>query len=161
TRSHKRKMASMDDSGYISSLESSVLRSNQNGRLPTSEADRPRIKRGRAEEEIARLRASSYDSPTKGRSWNGFAPPSSSPLRPGDGGQMLPPLTPAVKLKAPPRPPPSASPNTDLRIHRDRVRNMLASPLRRIPNDSDGRMLWGSPVPQKSRKVNLAAGGEA
>ena len=150
SRSHKRKFASMDDSGYISSLESSVLRSRNKGRLPTSEADRPRIKRGRAEEEIARLRASSYDSPTKSRAWAGFNSMSSSPLRPE--GQMLPPLTPAVKLKVPARPPPSASPNTDLRIHRDRVRNMLASPLRRIPNDLDGRKLWGSPLAQKSSK---------
>ena len=150
SRSHKRKFASMDDSGYISSLESSALRSKHSGRLLTSEADRPRIKRGRAEEEIARLRASSYDSPTKNRTWGGFASMSSSPLRPE--GQMLPPLTPAVKLKVPPRPPPSASPNTDLRIHRDRVRNMLASPLRRIPNDLDGRKLWGSPLAQKGSK---------
>src|SRR6187549_2856143 len=37
SRSHKRKFASMDDSGYISSLESSALRSRHNGHLPTSE----------------------------------------------------------------------------------------------------------------------------
>jgi forkhead transcription factor HCM1 len=67
TRSHKRKFASMDDSGYISSLESSAMRPHAMGRLLTSEADRPRIKRGRAEEEIARLRGSSYDSPPKAR----------------------------------------------------------------------------------------------
>jgi hypothetical protein len=130
SRSHKRKFASMDDSGYISSLESSAMRPNQHGRLLTSEADRPRIKRGRAEEEIARLRASSYDSPTKGRSWNGFAPPSSSPLR--QNNQMLPPLTPATKLKAPPKAPPSASPSTNLRLHRESVRSMLESPFRRV-----------------------------
>ncbi|CAI4219220.1 unnamed protein product [Parascedosporium putredinis] len=65
-RPNGRAFASMDDSGYISSLESSVMR--QKPSALTSEADRPRIKRGRAEEEIARLRASSYDSPTKGRS---------------------------------------------------------------------------------------------
>jgi forkhead transcription factor HCM1 len=160
TRSHKRKFASMDDSGYISSLESSVLRHDRGSCLPPSEADRPRIKRGRAEEEIARLRASSYDSPTKGRSYGGFAPPSSSPLRPGlspvrqrrqsEANQMLPPLTPAVKFKRPPKPPPSASPNTDLRLHRDRVRDMLASPLRRIPTNTESRQLWGSPALQKT-----------
>ncbi|KAJ8064907.1 hypothetical protein OCU04_007211 [Sclerotinia nivalis] len=108
-RSHKRKFASMDDT------------------------DRPRIKRGRAEEEIARLRGSSYDSPSKGRSFSGFVPPSSSPLRraqPHDNYQMLPPLTPAVKLKAPVKPPPSISPNTNLRMHRDRVRELVGSPIR-------------------------------
>ena len=128
SRSHKRKFASMDDSGYFSSLESSALRPQ---RLLTSDADRPRIKRGRAEEEIARMRGSSYDSPTKGRA--SFVPPSSSPLRRGmatQSSQMLPPLTPAIKLKAPVKPPPSASPNTNLRQHRDKVRQMVGSPLR-------------------------------
>ncbi|KAH7037654.1 uncharacterized protein B0I36DRAFT_69323 [Microdochium trichocladiopsis] len=146
SRKHKRKYASMDasldDSGYISSLDSSVMRSNQAGRLLTSEADRPRSKRsragGRAEEEIARLRASSYDSPTRGRS-HGGAPPSSSPLRQqNDGiGQMLPPLTPAVKFKKPLKPPASVSPNTNLRLHRDKVNHMLNSPLRRVSNMSE------------------------
>ncbi|KAI1453576.1 forkhead box protein L2 [Annulohypoxylon moriforme] len=134
-RSHRRKYASMDasmdDSGYISSLDSSVMRPKGN-RLLSSGTDRPRIKRGRAEEEIARLRASSYDSPTKGRSFE-FIPPSSSPLRQASG-QMLPPLTPAVKVKPPPKPPASVSPNTNLRIHRDKVRSMLNSPLRRVSN---------------------------
>ncbi|KXJ94224.1 fork head domain-domain-containing protein [Microdochium bolleyi] len=145
-RKHKRKYASMDasldDSGYISSLDSSVMRSNQAGRLLTSEADRPRSKRsraaGRAEEEIARLRASSYESPSRGRS-HGGAPLSSSPLRQqNDGaGQMLPPLTPAVKFKVPSKPPASVSPNTNLRIHRDKVNHMLNSPLRRVSNMSE------------------------
>ncbi|QSZ35069.1 hypothetical protein DSL72_007933 [Monilinia vaccinii-corymbosi] len=133
TRSHKRKFASMDDSGYFSSLESSAMRPNGVSRLLTSEADRSRIKRGRAEEEIARLRGSSYDSPSQGRNLYGFAPPSSSPLRrvqPLDDYQMLPPLTPAVKLKAPIKPPPSISPNTNLRMHRDRVRELVGSPIR-------------------------------
>lgn len=129
SRSHQRKYASMDDSGYFSSLDSSAMRPH---RL-LSDADRPRIKRGRAEEEIARLRGSSYDSPTKNRT--SFAPASSSPLRirqnfKAETSQMLPPLTPAVKLRAPVRPPPSVSPNTNLRMHRDRVREMVGSPLR-------------------------------
>lgn len=138
TRTHKRKFASMDsamdDSGYISSLESSAMRPNQATRGLNSEADRSRIKRGRAEEEIARLRASSYDSPSKGRSYS-FVPPSSSPIR--QTSQMLPPLTPAVKIKPPARPPPSVSPNTNLRIHRDKVNHMLNSPLRRVSSLSD------------------------
>lgn len=135
TRTHKRKFASMDDSGYISSLESSAMRPNQASRGLSSDADRPRIKRGRAEEEIARLRASSYDSPTKGRS-HGFPPPSSSPLRQVNGSnQMPPPLTPALKKRAPVlKPPPSVSPNTNLRLHRDEMKRMLDSPLRRASN---------------------------
>lgn len=137
-RTHKRKFASMDsamdDSGYISSLESSAMRPNQASRGLNSEADRSRIKRGRAEEEIARLRASSYDSPSKGRSYS-FVPPSSSPIR--QPSQMLPPLTPAVKIKPPARPPPSVSPNTNLRMHRDKVNHMLNSPLRRVSSLSD------------------------
>jgi hypothetical protein len=131
---HRRRFMSMDDSGYISSLESSAMRPHQNAKLLTSEADRPRIKRGRAEEEIARLRASSYDSPSKGRSY-GYAPPSSSPIRQtlGNGaGQMLPPLTPATKLKAPPKPPPSVSPSTNLRLHRENIQSMVDSPFRRV-----------------------------
>ncbi|KAG7131393.1 Forkhead protein sep1 like [Verticillium longisporum] len=145
-RSHKRKFASMDDSGYISSLESSAMRSTKPGLL-TSEADRPRSKRGRtsregrAETEIARLRASSYDSPSKGRSYNALPPPSSSPFRTTEG-QMLPPLTPAMKLKAPQRAPPSASPNTNLQIHRDQVRAMLQSPLRKMTGAGDENTPW-------------------
>ena len=139
SRSHKRKFASMDDSGYISSLDSSALRSH---RLLTSEADRPRIKRGRAEEEIARLRGSSYDSPTKGTRTS-FIPPSSSPLRVSrsnrnESSQMPPPFTPAIKLKPPTRPPPSVSPNTNLRLHRDRVREMVGSPLRDMTSLDEG-----------------------
>ena len=134
SRTHNRRLTSMDDSGYISSLESSAMRPNQHAKLLTSDADRPRIKRGRAEEEIARLRGSSYDSPSKGRSY-GFPPASSSPLRqsqnPG-AGQMLPPLTPAMKLKAPPKPPPSVSPTTNLRLHRETVQSMVDSPFRRV-----------------------------
>ncbi|PKS09978.1 hypothetical protein jhhlp_004602 [Lomentospora prolificans] len=143
SRPNNRAFAYMDDSGYISSLESSVMR--QKPSVLTSEADRPRIKRGRAEEEIARLRASSYDSPTKGRSWNGYAPPSSSPLR-NETNQMLPPLTPAVKLKAPSRAPPSVSPNTNLRIHRDKVQSMLQSPLRKMNGLFDDNNLPWSPA---------------
>lgn len=141
TRSHRRKFASMDDSGYISSIESSAMRPNQKALLLTSEADRPRIKRGRAEEEIARLRHSSPFSPTKARSYSAFGPASSSPLR-AQEKQMLPPLTPIVKMKPPARPPPSVSPNTNLRLHRDKVRHMLQSPLRRVTGVADDSVLW-------------------
>lgn len=123
------------------------MRPNQKAAVVlTSEADRPRSKRsragreGRAELEIARLRASSYDSPSKGRSMNSLAPPSSSPFR--NEGQMLPPLTPAVKLRPAQRAPPSASPNTNLQIHRDRVRAMLQSPLRKITGVVEESTPW-------------------
>jgi hypothetical protein len=152
SRSHKRKFASMDDSGYISSLESSAMRPNQKALLLTSEADRPRIKRGRAEEEIARLRNSSPFSPTKARSHSVYGPVSSSPLRQAHENQMLPPLTPIVKMKPPVRPPPSVSPNTNLRIHRDKVRHMLQSPLRRVTGISDDSVPW-SPAFQLDEAV--------
>lgn len=142
SRSHKRKFASMDDSGYISSLESSAMRPNQKALLLTSEADRPRIKRGRAEEEIARLRNSSPFSPTKSRSLSVYGPVSSSPLRQANEGNGLPPLTPVVKMKPPVRPPPSVSPNTNLRIHRDKVRHMLQSPLRRVTGVGEDSLPW-------------------
>ncbi|KAK4227922.1 hypothetical protein QBC38DRAFT_173597 [Podospora fimiseda] len=131
---YKRVGNSMDDSGYISSLESSVMRPSGHNKLLTSEADRPRLKRGRAEEEIVRLRASSYDSPSKGRSY-GYMPPSSSPLRQtsnSHSGQMLPPLTPAMKLKAPPKPPPSVSPSTNLRLHRENIQSLVDSPYKHL-----------------------------
>lgn len=133
--SSRRRCTSMDDSGYISSLESSVMRPYQHSKPLASEADRSRIKRGRAEEEIARLRASSYDSPSKGRSYASYPPPSSSPIRRtsrGNTGQMLPPLTPAMKLKAPPKPPPSVSPSTNLRLHRENIQSLVESPFRRV-----------------------------
>lgn len=142
SRSHKRSFAAMDDSGYISSLESSAMRPNQKAMLLTSEADRPRIKRGRAEEEIARLRGSSPFSPTKSRSLSIYGPISSSPLRQAYENQAMPPLTPLIKMKAPARPPPSVSPNTNLRIHRDKVRHMLQSPLRRVTGVAEEALPW-------------------
>ncbi|RFU77654.1 forkhead transcription factor [Trichoderma arundinaceum] len=145
TRTHKRKFASMDDSGYISSLESSAMRPNAaRSAFFTSESDRHRIKRGRAEEEIARLRGSSPFSPTKSRSFAGYGLTSSSPFRQSNENQMPPPLTPVVKkVKAIIQPPPSVSPNTNLRIHRAKVRHMLQSPLRRVANlTNDDNLPW-------------------
>lgn len=129
----KRWTTSMDDSGYISSLDSSILRPSQHSNVLNS-ADRSHVSTGRAEEEIARLRTSSYDSPSKGRPY-GYAPPSSSPLRQAlanQSGQMLPPLTPAMKLKAPPMPPPSVSPTTNLRLHRESVQSMVDATYQRV-----------------------------
>lgn len=142
SRSQQRKFASMDDSGYISSLESSAMRPNQKAALLlTSEADRPRIKRGRAEEEIIRLRGSSPFSPTKSRSFS-YGPASSSPLRQANENHSLPPFTPVIKMKPPVRPPPSISPNTNLRMHRDKVRHMLQSPLRRVVDANEESLPW-------------------
>jgi forkhead transcription factor HCM1 len=123
----KRKFNGLGDSGYYSSIESSATKGNPLGPLLTSEADLDRpIKRGRAEEEIARIRGSSYDSPTKARP--SMKQPSgpglmSSPFRVNNklGG----PLTPAVVFKRPALPPASASPNTNLRNHRNKMRELV------------------------------------
>ncbi|KAL1302314.1 hypothetical protein AAFC00_002728 [Neodothiora populina] len=145
----KRKVAAMQDSGYYSSIESSAVRNPLRSVL-TSEADnhvehrRGGIKRGRAEEEIARIRSSSFDSPTKEKTiqQHGHKKKASvhfefsSPKRPTssndaetsneDNKADFPaPLTPAVVFKKPARPPPSASPNTNLRNHRNRMKALL------------------------------------
>ena len=133
SRSRKRKLAAMDDSGYFSSLDSSATRPFANSILPDLTADRPRIKRGRAEEEIARIRSSSHDvSPSKGRVPLKQPRPlvSSSPLRHFDSSLMLPPLTPAVRFKLPAKPPASISPNTNLRNHRNKIRELVGSPVK-------------------------------
>ena len=125
---HRRqKFAGLNDSGYWSSIESSAVRGAAH--QLTSEADglRPRIKKGRAEAEIARIRSSSIDSPSKER-FNLKAPTShfgsSSPLREEH------PLTPAVVFKRPAKPPPSISPNTNLRNHRNRMKALLGTPAK-------------------------------
>jgi hypothetical protein len=123
----KRKFNGLGDSGYYSSIESSATKGNPLGALLTSEADLDRhsIKRGRAEEEIARIRGSSYDSPTKTRPH--MKQPSggsliSSPLR--GSGKVNDPLTPSFVFKRPALPPASASPNTHLRNHRNKIREL-------------------------------------
>lgn len=123
----KRKFAGLGDSGYYSSIESSATKGQPLGPLLTSEADHMGpIKRGRAEEEIARIRGSSYDSPTKSRSFinqPGTANLMSSPFR--QNPKMKNPLTPAVIFKRPALPPASASPNTNLRNHRNKMRELV------------------------------------
>jgi len=124
----KRKFNGLGDSGYYSSIESSAIKGKAPGPLLTSEADldRPSMKRGRAEEEIVRIRGSSYDSPTKMRphmkqpSGNSLI---SSPLR--ATGKPVDPLTPAIVFKRPALPPASASPNTNLRNHRNKMRELV------------------------------------
>lgn len=122
--SRRQKFSGLNDSGYWSSIESSAARGAAH--LLTSDVDiaRPRLKKGRAEEEIARIRSSSFDSPSKGidfkKPTSHFA--SSSPLREDN------PLTPAVVFKRPVKPPPSVSPNTNLRNHRNRMKALLGTP---------------------------------
>lgn len=131
----KRKSASMNDSGYYSSLdlESSAARHG----LGNMEGDAiaPRYKRGRAEEEIARIRSSSHDaSPSKGRVAHKTASASwlvsSSPLRCSQNPLMNHPVTPAGALKLPVNPPASISPTTNLRNHRNKIKALVGSPIR-------------------------------
>ena len=126
----KRNTGNMNDSGYYSSIESSVTRGPGYAHIvPTSEADldHRRLKRGRAEEEIARIRSSSYDSPSKEKGHSKRLSvhfETSSPKRP-ESSSGLPPLTPGVIFKRPALPPASISPNTNLRDHRARMRKLL------------------------------------
>ncbi|KAG7007928.1 hypothetical protein G7Y79_00007g020530 [Physcia stellaris] len=141
--SRKRKLADMDDSGYFSSLDSSATRPQ----LPVSamlsdiDPDRRRSTRGRAEDEIARMRSSSHDiSPTKSRSLMRQPTPqlvSSSPLRHFEDSLMLPPLTPAMTFKLPSKPPASISPNTNLRNHRNKIRELVGSPIKNVNHLND------------------------
>ena len=132
---HRRRMTTMDDSGYFSSIESSVLRPNRPGVVLTSEIniDQPWKKRhGRAEAEIARIRSSSHDvtpSHLRHRSLGNDELMSSSPLQP-ERLDKLNPTTPPVVFKKPARPPPSISPNTNLNNHRKRVQELVNSPVK-------------------------------
>ncbi|PWY64992.1 hypothetical protein BO70DRAFT_356860 [Aspergillus heteromorphus CBS 117.55] len=133
---NKRKSTAMNDSGYFSSLESSAMRPNKAGHILTSDLDidPPRIKRGRAEEEIARIRSSSHDiSPSQcGILKESGLLVGSSPIR-GEYVSMLPPpITPVIKFKKPVKPPPSVSPNTNLRNHRKKIQQMVNSPIKHL-----------------------------
>lgn len=132
--SRKHHPSCMDDSGYFSALDSSATRPVPDPKLPRLDPTRHKIKRGRAEEEIARMRSSSHDvSPSRTRCFMKQPTPSlvsSSPLRSLDTALMLPPLTPAVKFRPPPRAPPSVSPNTNLRIHRSKIKELVGSPIK-------------------------------
>lgn len=130
----KRKFAGLGDSGYYSSIESSLPRGpNTRGMLLPSEldVDHPSFKRGRAEEAILRIRSSSFDSPEISRPV--FKQPaqsnlqSSSPFRPFEQPSHTP-LTPPVVFKRPAKPPRTVSPNTNLRNHRKRIAELVGSP---------------------------------
>jgi forkhead transcription factor HCM1 len=136
--SHRKQqsLTKNDDSGYFSSIESSVLKANKNNIILTSELDiEPmRKKRGRAEEEIVRIRSSSHDlTPSHGRSrpLTADPPQSSSPVHVSPA-TTLNPMTPAIVFKKPFRPPPSVSPNTQLLMHRKAMREFANSPIRSL-----------------------------
>lgn len=142
-RRRKFMASGLGDSGYYSSIESSATRNGRGHYTSEADQEHPSLKRGRAEEEIARIRGSSYDSPSKAgpvlsRVGN-F--PSSSPFRPFELATTRGPLTPAVVFKKPARPLMSVSPNTNLRAHREQVRKLLGSPLK------ESASLGGSPFP--------------
>ncbi|KAK2734459.1 hypothetical protein FQN55_002781 [Onygenales sp. PD_40] len=134
SRSRKRNSAAVNDSGYFSSLESSAMRPHKAGHILTSDLDiePPRIKRGRAEEEIARIRSSSHDiSPLRVGTLKDVSQMiGSSPLRNEYISMLPPPLTPAIKFKKPLKPPPSLSPNTNLQNHRKKIQQMVNSPIK-------------------------------
>lgn len=130
-----RKLPEIDDSGYFSSLDSSATKSHADLALPSLDQGKSRIRHGRAEEEIVRMRSSSHDiSPSKCHSFKQSTPAlvSSSPLQHLDTSLMLPPLTPALKFRMPPKPPPSISPNTNLRNHRNKIRELVGSPMKNV-----------------------------
>ncbi|KAL9602612.1 MAG: hypothetical protein Q9219_001756 [cf. Caloplaca sp. 3 TL-2023] len=136
TRSRKRHAAAMDDSGYFSSLESSTARRPGTAKDSVDrQTGQPCLKRGRAEEEIARIRSSSYESSPSKKSWRFPEQPppqlaSSSPFRGLDDSLVLAPLTPSLTFKFPSKPPASVSPNTNLRNHRNQIKALVGSPIR-------------------------------
>lgn len=123
---NKRKFSAIagpGDSGYYSSIESSVQKGAHH--MP------PNRRPGRAEEEISRIRSSSYDSPSKARQTlrpsTATGLPTSSPFQPFDNPKA--PLTPPIVFKKPAKPHvASVSPNTNLKNHRAKIKKMLASP---------------------------------
>ncbi|KAL8964693.1 MAG: hypothetical protein Q9197_006841 [Variospora fuerteventurae] len=135
TRGKKRSVIAMNDSGYFSSLQSSTARqSSSTIVLNNTPLEKPRLKRGRAEEEIARIRSSSYDaSPSKYRhlaKQPKLQLISSSPLEESDSCIVLGPLTPSLTFKPTSKPLASVSPDTGLRDHRNRTSEFLGSPIR-------------------------------
>lgn len=139
----KRKRYSMVDSGYMTGLESSIMRHGQRAPVFSSEADNEFQGGGRAEDAIRKMRASSSDSPSKGRTR--MLPPSSplgkgSPLRyrasPLKASEPV--KTPANSKKQLTEPPSLLPPkttskynNSPIRQHdklRANVRSMLETP---------------------------------
>ncbi|KXL50189.1 hypothetical protein M433DRAFT_93454, partial [Acidomyces richmondensis BFW] len=131
----RQKFSGLNDSGYWSSIESSAARGAAHPFTSESDINRHRMKKGRAEAEIARIRSSSFDSPSKDFSYHRRASSRFSSSPPKEDN----PFTPAVVLKRPIKPPPSVSPNTNLRNHRNRMKALLGSPAKAF-----------SPIPETS-----------
>ncbi|KAL1957092.1 hypothetical protein VTO42DRAFT_6350 [Malbranchea cinnamomea] len=136
TRSRKRNADAMNDSGYYSSLESSAMKKARRVSTSETELDPPRLRSGRAEEEIARMLSSSHDiSPMRprGQRDNPYLVPS-SPVRPEyvNTAAVAQPVTPAIKVEEPPKPPASLSPNTQLQNHRQKIRKLVSSPIKKF-----------------------------
>lgn len=136
---HKRNVTAMNmaDSGYWSSLESSIIRPRPQQYPLTSDFDvdhqtKKQRKSGRAEDEIARIqriRSSSQDvsSPTL-RTISASTVLEPGPSSPPQSSPNLQPTTPAV-FKKPARPiPESVSPNTQLANHRRAMSSLFESP---------------------------------
>lgn len=141
--SSKRKRYSMVDSGYMTGLDSSIVRYGQQ-RAPvfSSEADSEFQGGGRAEDAIRKMRASSNESPSKGRTL--MLPPSSplgkSPLRyraspmKASGAAKTPANSKKALAGVPSLPPPKTTSkynNSPIRQHdklRANVRSMLETP---------------------------------
>ncbi len=108
------------------------------------ERPKKKKKRGRAEEEIARIRSSSHDitpSHLRFRSLTSDELMLSSPLRAIDYTRLAP-VTPAMVFKKPARPPPSISPNTHLRNHRRQVQDLVNSPTRALGSAIADELTW-------------------
>lgn len=135
-RPAKRDGSNMDDSGYISSLESSALRPVERPQL-NQDLDRPRRKKQRfgpsvrAEDEIIRIRSSPF-SPTKTRSKPMQGLVSSSPVRQAREPQAPQPITPLVRRQIM-QAPSSVSPATLLAAHRTQVHDLLKQPTGTTP----------------------------
>ena len=138
----RKKKLPVNDSGYYSSIESSATRGKVHALASEADIDRPsRNKRGRAEEAIAQMRSSSYDSPSKptpNMKQPSFRLTSSSPLHQQPSAKRGGPLTPAVVFKRPAKPPLSLSPNTNLRNHRRRIQQLIGSPAHGLSPPSEG-----------------------
>ena len=131
-RAPKRPATAMNDSGYFSSVESSAQKKRRLS-LPENdnehELDPPSMRSGRAEEEIRRMRSSSHDVTTPVRRPVRRDSPPALPASPIH--EPAEPTTPAVQFP-PVDAPPSLSPNSQLQIHRQNMRRLVASPLRRV-----------------------------
>ena len=133
----QKQIDSFRDSGYFSSIGSSATRppfaNPPDFSSPVLQERSIPKKHGRAEDEIRRMRGSSFEpSPIKNKPTIKQPGPSllsSSPLR-NDDLLGSPPLTPSLKAVPAPilKAPATDSPNTYLRKHREDIRGLLGTP---------------------------------